>query len=210
MQELSTTLEARFVAHFRDSAAVQAESLRALLPALSAAAHTAARTLRGGGRVLACGNGGSAAQAQHFAAELSGRFERERRPLAGIALNTDSSALTAIGNDYGFDEVFARQVAALAQPGDCLVAISTSGNSRNVLTAMRAMHERQGHVIALSGRDGGTMPTLLQAGDFELRVPSQITARIQEVHLLLLHCLCDGIDELLTTTDHPAATRRPA
>lgn len=200
MPEPLTTLEERFATHFRDSAALQAESLRVLLPALSAAVQAAARTLRGGGRVLSCGNGGSAAQAQHFAAELSGRFERERRPLAGIALTADTAALSAIGNDYGFDEVFARQVGALARRGDCLVAISTSGNSRNVLAAIKAMHESGGDVVALSGRDGGALPRLLRAADVELRVPGQVTARIQEVHLLLLHCLCDGIDELLAAS----------
>lgn len=192
-------LAARFQQHFRDSIAAKQATLDAAMAQLCAATRQLARTLAAGGRVLACGNGGSAADAQHFAAELSGRFERERRPLAGVALTTDSSALTAIGNDYGFEQVFARQVAALARPGDCLVAISTSGNSANVIQAIRAMHAARGSVVALSGRDGGVIAGLLAEHDTELRAASHTTARIQEVHILFLHCLCDGVDELLFT-----------
>lgn len=195
-------LTTRFQQHFRDSIAAKQATCDAAMAQLCSAARQLAQTLQAGGRVLACGNGGSAADAQHFAAELTGRFERERRPLAGIALTTDSSALTAIGNDYGFDQVFAKQVAALARPGDCLIGISTSGNSGNVVKAVEAMHAAGGNVVALTGRDGGALARLLRAGDTELRAASYVTARIQEVHILFLHCLCDGLDELL----FPAST----
>jgi len=147
--------------------------------------------------VLACGNGGSAADSQHFAAELTGRYERERPGLAGIALTTDTSALTAIGNDYSYDVVFSKQVHALGQAGDILLAISTSGNSANVVKAIDAAHERKMTVIALTGKDGGAIAKQLKAGDFELRAASKVTARVQEVHLVFLHCLCDAIDEIL-------------
>ena len=149
------------------------------------------------GKILACGNGGSAADAQHFIAELVGRFERDRLPLAGIALNTDTSILTAVGNDYGFDQIFSRQVSALGQHGDILVAISTSGNSVNVQQAIEAAHERDMQVIALTGKGGGTIGKMLREGDLHLCVPHDRTMRIQEVHILLLHLLCDGIDTLL-------------
>jgi D-sedoheptulose 7-phosphate isomerase len=148
-------------------------------------------------KMLACGNGGSAADAQHFIAELVGRFERDRVPLAGVALNTDTSILTAVGNDYGFEQIFARQVMALGQPGDVLVAISTSGHSANVRLAIEAAHAREMKVIALTGKGGGPIGNLLQAGDIHLCVPHERTMRIQEVHILLLHLLCDGIDTLL-------------
>lgn len=153
--------------------------------------------LREGNKILICGNGGSAADAQHFAAELVCRFERERPGLPAIALTTDSSALTAISNDYSYDQVFARQVAALGTEGDSLLAISTSGNSPNIVNAMDAAHERGMTVIALTGRDGGAMQQHLGAQDVEIRVPSDSTARIQEVHLLTLHCLCHQIDASL-------------
>jgi D-sedoheptulose 7-phosphate isomerase len=153
--------------------------------------------LANNGKILACGNGGSAADAQHFIAELVGRFERERLPLAGIALNTDTSILTAVGNDYGFDEVFERQVNAFGQAGDVLVAISTSGNSPNVVRAMEAAASREMHVLALTGKGGGVMGELITPMDVHLCVPSDRTMRIQEVHILLLHALCDGIDALL-------------
>ena len=149
------------------------------------------------GKILACGNGGSAADAQHFAAELVNRFEMERPPLAAIALTTDSSTLTSIANDYRFEEVFSKQVQALARSGDVLLAISTSGNSPNVVEAINAAHEREARVVALTGRGGGVIGGMLQDGDVHLCVPSDRTARIQEVHLLTLHCLCDGIDCLL-------------
>ena len=149
------------------------------------------------GKILACGNGGSAADAQHFAAELVNRFEMERPPLAAVALTTDSSTLTSIANDYDFTQVFSKQVRALGQPGDVLLAISTSGNSPNVIEAIVAAHEREVRVIALTGKGGGKIGEMLADGDIHLCVPSDRTARIQEVHLLVLHCLCDGIDCLL-------------
>jgi D-sedoheptulose 7-phosphate isomerase len=144
--------------------------------------------------VLVCGNGGSAADSQHFAAELIGRFERERPELAAIALTTDSSILTAVANDYAFEQVFARQVRGLGREGDVLVAISTSGNSPSVLAAAEAAHERGLAVVALTGRGGGRLGEMLGDGDVHLCVPHERTARIQEVHLLIIHCLCDGID----------------
>jgi len=173
------------------------DTLATVLPALSQASRLMAQRLHDGQKVLACGNGGSAADAQHFAAELTGRYERERPGLAGIAITTDTSALTAIGNDYSFQEVFAKQVHALGQRGDLLLAISTSGSSGNVLKAIEAAHARGMGVIALTGRDGGAMAKALQAGDVELRAAHTVTARIQEVHLVFLHCLCDAVDEIL-------------
>ncbi len=153
--------------------------------------------LRRGNKVLSCGNGGSAADAQHFSAELVCRFERERPELAAIALTTDTSALTAISNDYDFDEIFAKPIRALGQNGDVLLAISTSGHSPNIVRAIEAAHDKGLHVVALTGRDGGRMTELLQDHDVEIRVPSEITARIQEVHLLTIHCLCHQIDDEL-------------
>ncbi|MDX1668657.1 MAG: phosphoheptose isomerase [Limnobacter sp.] len=158
--------------------------------------------LTNGGKILACGNGGSAADCQHFAAELVGRFERERPGLAAIALTTDSSALTAIGNDYSYDEVFSKQVSAIGQPGDVLLAISTSGNSRNVILAIEAAKQREMTVLALTGKGGGKMTDLLSQDDIHICVPHKRTARIQEVHLLTIHCLCDGIDALLLGDDY--------
>ena len=149
------------------------------------------------GKILACGNGGSAADAQHFAAEMTGRFEKERMELAAVALTTDTSALTAIGNDYGFDHVFSKQVRALGRPGDVLIGISTSGNSANIITAIEAAHERDMRVIAFTGRDGGKIAAMLKDNDILLNVPHPRTARIQEVHILLIHALCDCIDTML-------------
>ncbi len=153
--------------------------------------------LQRGNKILSCGNGGSAADAQHFAAELVCRFERERRELAAIALTTDTSAITAISNDYDFNQIFAKQVRALGKPDDLLLAISTSGNSPNVISAIEAAHTRGLQVIALTGRDGGEIGRLLQGSDVEIRVPAEITARIQEVHLLAIHCFCHQIDAQL-------------
>jgi D-sedoheptulose 7-phosphate isomerase len=150
-----------------------------------------------GGKVMACGNGGSAADAQHFAAEFVGRFERERPELGAMALSTDSSIMTAIGNDYGFDQIFSKQVRALGQTGDILLAISTSGNSKNVMAAIEAAHERDLIVVALTGRGGGKIGQVLRETDVHICVPHERTARIQEVHLLVLHCLCDGVDSQL-------------
>jgi len=145
-------------------------------------------------KVLVCGNGGSAADAQHFSAELLNRFERERPGLPAISLTTDSSTLTSIANDYHFDDVFAKQVRALGQPGDVLLGITTSGNSPNILRAVQAAHERDMLVIALNGRNGGELGNLLRGDDVNICVHGPTTARIQEVHGLIIHCLCDLID----------------
>lgn len=150
-----------------------------------------------GNKLLSCGNGGSAADAQHFAAEMLNRFERERPSLPALALTTDSSTLTSIANDYSYQEVFAKQIKALGTQGDVLLAISTSGNSSNVSHAIHAAHSRGLYVIALTGCDGGIMATQMQSDDLEIRVPAQQTARIQETHLLIIHCLCDLIDHRL-------------
>ncbi len=184
---------------FADSIACQQAAAAALPPAIAAAAERIARCLSDRGRILACGNGGSASDAQHFVAELVGRFERERTGWPAFALTADSAILTALGNDYGFDPIFSRQVEALGRPGDGLLAISTSGRSKNVVEAV-ACAQRQGMFsIVLSGRDGGPLAETLAAGDIELRVPADRTARIQEVHGLIIHCLCDLLDQLLPT-----------
>jgi D-sedoheptulose 7-phosphate isomerase len=161
------------------------------------AAKLIVEALLAGNKLLSCGNGGSAADAQHFSAEMLNRFEIERPGLPAFALTTDSSTLTSIANDYGYDQVFSKQVKALGQAGDLLVAISTSGNSKNVNEAVQTAHDRDMRIIALSGRDGGLLAQLLKAGDIELRVPSDSTARIQEVHILIIHCLCDLTDRYL-------------
>jgi len=190
-------MEERTRQHFRESLAVKQASI-GLAPAITAAAQMMTRCLLEDGKVLSCGNGGSAADAQHFSSELLNRFELERPGLPAIALTTDSSTLTSIANDYAFVETFAKQVRALGQPADVLLAISTSGNSENVLRAIRAAHERGVKVVALTGRDGGTIAPSLAPDDIEIRVPAERTCRIQEVHLLIIHCLCDLIDaELL-------------
>ena len=183
--------------HFAQSIATQQAAQQVLMAPVAAAITLMSATLQGGGRILTCGNGGSAGDAQHFSAELLNRFERERPGLPAMALTTDSSTLTAIANDYSYEEIFSKQVLALGQRGDCLLAISTSGNSPNVVAAIKAAHERDMCVVALTGRDGGAMGRLLRENDVEIRVPSERTARVQEVHLLVIHCLCDGIDERL-------------
>ncbi|HZR33957.1 MAG TPA: phosphoheptose isomerase [Nevskia sp.] len=193
----TTDLESRIRSHFEASIETKQRTLATMLPAILGAARHMAAVLKAGNKVLACGNGGSAADAQHFAAELTGRYERERPGLAGIALTTDTSALTAIGNDYAFEQIFSKQVQALVRPGDLLLAISTSGNSGNVVRAIEAAHAGDASVIALTGRDGGKMGRMLKDGDFELRSASAVTARIQETHLVFLHCLCDLTDEIL-------------
>lgn len=190
-------LIARISEQFDESARIKLESRDWLSAPIAQAVELMTATLLNNGRILACGNGGSAADAQHFAAELVNRFEMERPPLAAIALTTDSSTLTSIANDYDYTQVFAKQVQALGQPGDVLFAISTSGNSPNVVAAIQAAHERDMHVVALTGASGGEMLNLLASGDVPICVPAERTARIQEVHLLTLHCLCDGIDCLL-------------
>lgn len=190
-------MTSRMTSHFDDAIDTFKASARELAQPLAAGVDLLFSSLANNSRILACGNGGSAADAQHFIAELVGRFERDRLPLAGIALNTDTSILTAVGNDYGFDAVFERQVSALGQPGDVLVAISTSGNSPNVINAIQAAHEREMFVIALTGKGGGIIGTRLLDTDIHLCVPHDRTMRIQEVHIVLLHALCDGIDALL-------------
>ncbi|MDF3836404.1 phosphoheptose isomerase [Cupriavidus basilensis] len=183
--------------HFLDSAETKRQAAPVMAPHIAAAIERMVGALTSGNKILVCGNGGSASDAQRFAAELIGRFERERPGLAAIALTTDSSILTAIGNDYDFSVVFSKQVEALGQPGDVLLAISTSGNSANVIAAVMAAKQRDMSVVALTGKGGGELARLLDEFDVSLCVPSERTARIQEVHLLTLHCLCDGIDEAL-------------
>jgi D-sedoheptulose 7-phosphate isomerase len=183
--------------HFDDAIGTLALSKDVLAAPLADAVDLLFAALANNGKILACGNGGSAADAQHFVAELIGRFERERLPLAGLALTSDTAILTAVGNDYGFDEIYERQVNALGQPGDVLLCLSTSGNSANVLRAVGAAHEREMQIIALSGKGGGVLGELMTANDVHLCVPHERTMRIQEVHILLLHALCDGIDALL-------------
>ncbi|MEE8248919.1 MAG: phosphoheptose isomerase [Gammaproteobacteria bacterium] len=186
-------MDDRVLAHFQESIAVKQAS-ESLAPQIEKAAQLMLQSLLTDGKVLSCGNGGSAADAQHFSGELLGRFERERPGLPAVALTTDSSTLTAIANDYQYEDIFAKQVRALGQSGDVLLAISTSGNSENVLRAVTTAHSRGLKVVALVGRDGGTIAQSLNSGDVELRVPADRTCRIQEVHLLIIHCLCDLID----------------
>jgi D-sedoheptulose 7-phosphate isomerase len=190
-------LVARVAQHFSDSAQTKLKAMNSLSAPIARAAELMSRCLLADGKILACGNGGSAADSQHFAAELLNRFERERPGLAAIALTTDTSTLTSIANDYDYQQVFSKQVLALGKPGDVLLAISTSGGSRNVLAAAGAAHDRGMRVVALSGRGGGELGRMLRADDVHVCVPHDVTARIQEVHLLALHCLCDGIDCLL-------------
>jgi D-sedoheptulose 7-phosphate isomerase len=190
-------LEQRIQQHFIESADLKYQAAPLLSKPITDAVQALLACVTSGGKVLVCGNGGSAADAQHFAAEFVGRFERERPELAAIALTTDSSILTAVGNDYGFSVIFSRQVRALGQTGDVLIAITTSGNSDNVLKAIEAAHERDMVVIGLSGRGGGKMTRALRDTDVHICVPHERTARVQEVHLLTLHCLCDAVDDLL-------------
>jgi D-sedoheptulose 7-phosphate isomerase len=187
---------------FNDSIQTKQAAKDALVPVIAQAAQRIIEALLENHKILSCGNGGSAADAQHFSAELLNRFEAERPSLPAIALTTDTSTLTSIANDYSYDEIFSKQIKALGQPGDVLLAISTSGNSRNVVEAIHAAHLRDMHVVALTGRDGGAIAGLLTAADVEIRVPAKSTARIQEVHLLAIHCLCDLIDYTLFQTDH--------
>ena len=195
--EDNVDLLARIRRHFDDSAQLKLKAHEVLAEPIANAIEIMVKALLANGKILACGNGGSAADAQHFSAELLNRFERERPGLAAISLTTDTSTLTSIANDYEYEQVFSKQVSALGQPGDVLFAISTSGNSKNVTRALSAAHEREMRVVALTGRGGGEMGKLLAPGDVHICVPHSQTARIQEVHLLTLHCLCDGIDCLL-------------
>ena len=183
--------------HFEEGIELRRKMAESMPAQIAKAGEALAAALKSGRKVLSCGNGGSAADSQHFAAELVGRFERERPGLAGIALTTDTSALTAIANDYSYDQVFAKQVLALGQAGDFLLGISTSGNSKNVVEAMKAAHARGMHVIALTGRDGGEMGRMVRAGDFHLNVAHPRTMRVQEIHLLAVHCLCEVIDNVI-------------
>jgi D-sedoheptulose 7-phosphate isomerase len=198
---MNKDLLTRIQQQFKDSISTKQEASELLAPLVQVAIELMFSSISKGGKILACGNGGSAADAQHFAAELVGRFERERKELGAIALTTDSSILTAIGNDYGYDEVFSKQVRALGRPEDILLAISTSGNSKNVILAIEAAQKIGMGIIAFTGRGGGKINQLLSEQNSQqnvhLCVPSERTARIQETHLLLLHCLCDGIDHLL-------------
>ncbi|WP_085315199.1 phosphoheptose isomerase [Derxia lacustris] len=191
------SLAQRIQQHFADSIATKQAALAALAQPIERAIDILADALANDRKVLACGNGGSAADAQHFAAELVGRFERERPELPAISLATDSSILTAVANDYSYEQIFAKQVRALGRSGDVLLAISTSGNSANVIAAIDAAREREMTVIALTGKDGGRIGAMLEPHDVSLCVPADRTARIQETHLLVIHCLCDGIDYTL-------------
>ncbi len=191
------SLADRIQQQFHDSAQTKLAALSVMAAPIEAAARRLAECLLADGKVMACGNGGSAADSQHFAAELLNRFEKERPPLAAIALTTDTSTLTSIANDYRYEDVFAKQIQALGRPGDVLLAISTSGKSPNVIEAIHAAHARGVTVVALTGKKGGKIAILLGPDDIHLCVPAERTARIQEVHLLAIHCLCDGIDALI-------------
>lgn len=194
---LRTMLEQRIEQQFIDSADLKYHAAQLLSKPIAAAVEAILASVTSGGKVLACGNGGSAADAQHFAAEFVGRYERERPELAAVALTTDSSILTALANDYDYKSIFAKQVRALGGAGDVLLAISTSGNSPNVLSAIEAAHERDMVVVALTGKGGGAIAQVLRETDVHISVPHDRTARIQEVHLLVLHCICDGVDAQL-------------
>jgi len=192
--EQDAALTARVAAHFAEAAKLEQAASQSLAAPIARAVALMADALRAGGKILACGNGGSAADAQHFAAELVNRFEIERPPLAALALTTDSSTLTSIANDYSFQQVFAKQLRALGRRGDALLAISTSGNSANVIEAIGAARELGLRVVALTGNGGGKIAPLIGRDDVHVCVPHKSTARVQEVHLLVLHCLCDAID----------------
>jgi D-sedoheptulose 7-phosphate isomerase len=192
-----TEAENRVSEQFSESIAAKETAHAALVEFIAAGGLLMGHSLQNDGKILSCGNGGSAGDAQHFSSELLNRFERERPGLPAIALTTDSSTLTSIANDYAYEDIFAKQVRALGRDGDILLAISTSGNSENVNRAITAAHERGVRIVALSGRNGGKMAELLNADDVEIRVPAERTARIQEVHLLTIHCLCDLIDNYL-------------
>ncbi len=187
----------RILGHFHESAELKMQAANQLAEPIAQAVELMFMALSNGNKILACGNGGSAADCQHFAAELVGRFERERLPLPALALTTDSSILTAVGNDYGYRDIYAKQVQAFGQSGDVLLAISTSGNSANVIAAIEAALERDMRVVALTGKGGGAIGKQITDADVHICVPHDRTARIQEVHLLTIHCLCDGIDVAL-------------
>jgi D-sedoheptulose 7-phosphate isomerase len=189
--------ETRVREHFAESIATKQASTEPLALPVARGGQIMAQSLLDDGKILSCGNGGSAADSQHFSSELLNRFEMERPGLPAMALTTDSSTVTSIANDYSYEDIFAKQVRALGRQNDVLLAISTSGNSENVCRAISAAHERGMKVVALTGRDGGRMEALLGDDDVEIRVPTTRTARIQEVHLVVIHCLCDLIDTTL-------------
>lgn len=190
-------LHDRIHGHFVASAQLKLDAAATLTPLIEQAAQTIVQCLTQGGKVLTCGNGGSAAHAQHFASAMINRFEQERPGLAAIALTTDTSTLTSVANDFSYEQVFARQIKALGLPGDVLLAISTSGNSNSVLEAVSAAHSRGMHILGLTGHSGGSLAEQMTDTDVFLCVPSQSTARIQEVHLLVIHCFCDAVDSVL-------------
>ena len=190
-------LTAHLRQHFDEGIELRRRMAETMPAAIASAGTALAEALKGGRKVLACGNGGSAADSQHFAAEIVGRFERERPGMPAIALTVDTSAITAIANDYDWNSVFSRQVRALGQPGDVLLGISTSGNSKNVIEAITAAHEKNMVVIALTGRDGGAMARMLRPGDHHLNVAHPRTMRVQEIHLLAIHCLCEVVDNVI-------------
>jgi D-sedoheptulose 7-phosphate isomerase len=190
-------MQSRIRRLFQASIDTKQQSMEVLAPHIEQASQIMVHAMLSEGKVLACGNGGSAGDAQHFSSEMLNRFERERPGLPAITLTADTSTLTSIANDYSYNEIFSKQIRALGQAGDVLLAISTSGNSANVIQAIQAAHDRDMTVVALTGRDGGGMASLLLPEDVEIRVPSSVTARIQEVHLLAIHCLCDLIDSQL-------------
>ena len=187
----------RILSHFQESAELKLHAASILAEPIEQAIEIMFTALSNGNKILSCGNGGSAADCQHFAAELVGRFERERLPLPALALTTDTSILTAVGNDYSYLEIFSKQVQAFGQAGDVLLAFSTSGNSGNVLAAIDVAQERDMRVVALTGKGGGAIGRKLTDADVHICVPHDRTARIQEVHLVTLHCICDGIDVAL-------------
>lgn len=187
----------RIMEHFRESAELNSQASALLCGPVSQAVTLMFAALSNGNRILACGNGGSAADCQRFASKLIGRFERERLPLPAMALTTDSSTMSGVGNDFGFQSIFSKQVQAFGQPGDILLAISSSGNASNVVEAAKAVLEREMRIIALTGGDGGVLAQFLTDADVHICVPHDRVARIQEMHLLVIHCLCDGIDVAL-------------
>jgi len=191
------SLQDRIINHFTDSIQTKQESMASLCELIEYASQKIVESLVDDKKILACGNGGSAGDAQHFSSEMLNRYERERPALPAIALTTDSLTITSIANDYHFDEVYAKQIRALGQPGDILLVYTTSGNSSNIISAVKAAHDKAINIIAITGKDGGKLASILNESDIELRVPSQSTARIQEVHLLITHCLCDLIDQQL-------------
>jgi D-sedoheptulose 7-phosphate isomerase len=188
------SLQDRIISHFSDSIQTKQDAMISLSELIEYASQKMVESLINDKKILTCGNGGSAGDAQHFSSEMLNRFERERPALPAIALTTDTLTITSIANDYSFDEVFAKQIRALGQQGDILLVYSTSGNSGSIVTAVKTAHDKNISIIALTGKDGGTLATILKESDIEIRVPSNSTARVQEVHLLITHCFCDLID----------------